>query len=143
MKIGELVTNETVEHFINVLPPACMNGRCIQIGECSDVVNGRSTYPTLKKVDNGWVYAGDCYRGETKEPLENVADYKNLSDNSIDVAEIMLNSCEEEEVFEDMLDEFDIHIKKEHIGELLSRCHSAVTEEIIKFVDEKLKEEKI
>ncbi len=62
--------------------------------------------------------------------------YTKLADNAIDVAEIMLNSCEEE-VFKDMLqEEFDIFIDKAHVGELLSRCHSAVTEEIYKFVKE-------
>ena len=64
--------------------------------------------------------------------------YEKLSENSIDIAEMMLNSAEEE-IFEDMLQqEFDIYIDKEHVKELLSRCHSAVAEEIMKFVQEKL-----
>lgn len=68
--------------------------------------------------------------------IEIEENYERLSENAIDIAEIMLDSCEEE-VFEDMLqEEFDIFIDKDHVGELLSRCHSAVTEEIYKFVKE-------
>lgn len=68
MKIGELVPQETVEYYINVLPPACMNGECVQIGEPTEHINGRATYPTLKKVPEGWAYAGNCFRGQTEEP---------------------------------------------------------------------------
>lgn len=65
-------------------------------------------------------------------------DYKKLSDNSIDIAEIMLDSSKEE-IFEDMLQqEFNIYIDREHVAELLSRCHSVVAEEITNFAKEKL-----
>lgn len=68
LQIGDLVDEEMVDYFIDVLPPACMNGRCIQMGEPYDHVNGRPTFATLKKTPEGWAYAGHCFRGETEEP---------------------------------------------------------------------------
>lgn len=71
LKIGDLVDAEMVDYFINVLPPACMNGECIQMGEpCNHRPdsNGvwRATYSTLKKTPEGWRYAGQCFRGRTE-----------------------------------------------------------------------------
>lgn len=65
LNIGDLVDEDFVEYFINVLPPACMTGEVIQIGEPHSHVNGKATYPTLKKTSDGWIYAGHCHRGET------------------------------------------------------------------------------
>jgi len=77
LKIGDEVDQEMVEYFINVLPPATMNGSCVQIGEPyshredSKTGKWRATYPTLKSNgqfgDNRkWFWAGDCFRGETE-----------------------------------------------------------------------------
>lgn len=73
IKIGDVVDDETVENYINVLPPATHNGLLIQMGEPYSHVGDRATYPTLAKVDGQWTYAGHCYRGESTEP--NVIDY--------------------------------------------------------------------
>ncbi|MBP2657188.1 MAG: hypothetical protein H6Q69_220 [Firmicutes bacterium] len=53
LQIGDEVDQEMVDYFINVLPPACMNGECVQIGEPYSHrydENGKweATYPTLK-----------------------------------------------------------------------------------------------
>lgn len=71
LQIGDLVDQEFVNYFIDVLPPACMNGKCVQIGEPyshREDKNGkwRATFPTLKKTPEGWRYAGHCFRGETE-----------------------------------------------------------------------------
>jgi hypothetical protein len=70
LQIGDLVDEEMQNYFIDVLPPATMNGTCIQIGEPYSHVNGKATYPTLKSTGKGWAYAGHCHRGETEEPTE-------------------------------------------------------------------------
>jgi hypothetical protein len=72
LQIGDVVDEEMQNYFIDVLPPATMNGECLQIGEAYSHVNGKSTYPTLKNTFNGWVYAGHCHRGQTTEPEEEV-----------------------------------------------------------------------
>jgi len=80
MKIGDLVEEEIVDHFMNVLPPACMRSDCSQLGEPyshrEDETTGkyRATYMTFKKVEEGiWQYCGHCFRGENiergKEPV--------------------------------------------------------------------------
>lgn len=69
MKIGDVVDEETVENYINVLPPATMNGSLIQMGEPYSHIGDRATYPTLAKVDGQWTYAGHCYRGESKDVI--------------------------------------------------------------------------
>lgn len=74
LQVGDLVDQEFVDYFINVLPPATMNGQCVQIGEPYSHrpdENGkwRATYPTLKRTSEGWRYAGHCFRGKV-EPVE-------------------------------------------------------------------------
>lgn len=65
---GDIVDEEMSDYFITVLPPACMSGGCIQIGEPHDHIDGRATYATLKYTDAGWMYAGHCFRGQVTEP---------------------------------------------------------------------------
>lgn len=67
LQIGDLVDDEIVENFENVLPPAFWNSYIIQMGEpYSHDAEGRPTYPTLHKLHQGWTYAGHCYRGKTE-----------------------------------------------------------------------------
>lgn len=69
-EIGDYFTEDMVNYFMDLLPPACMRSNCSQIGEpCSSRIDengkGRITYSTFKKVDDGiWEYCGDCFRGE-------------------------------------------------------------------------------
>jgi phosphoribosylamine-glycine ligase len=59
-----------------------------------------------------------------------------LTNDAIDIAEQMLNSSDND-AFMDLLDEFNVRLAEPIAEELLSRCHSVVTEEIYKFVKEK------
>ena len=68
LEIGDQVDQELVDYFITVLPPATYNSRCIQMGEPYRTVNGKMTYITLKKTNEGWAFAGDCWKGQTEEP---------------------------------------------------------------------------
>lgn len=77
LQIGDEVDQEFVDYFIDVLPPACMNNKCIQIGEPYSYktdANGnfKATYSTLKKENGKWYYAGHCFRSETIEPKEEI-----------------------------------------------------------------------
>lgn len=69
-EIGDYFTEDMVENFMNMLPPACMRSDCSQIGEPNSYridENGkcRATYATFKKITEGiWEYCGDCFRGE-------------------------------------------------------------------------------
>ncbi|OMG48372.1 hypothetical protein BK140_16910 [Paenibacillus macerans] len=63
-----MVDKETVEHFLNIAPPAYWSANLIQMGAPHDHVNGKATYPTLVLTFEGWVYRGNCFRGETIAP---------------------------------------------------------------------------
>jgi hypothetical protein len=63
---GDLVNDDIVDNFINVLPPLTLNGECIQMSEPTFHTPQGATYPTLKKTLHGWAYAGNCYRGRTE-----------------------------------------------------------------------------
>ncbi|MNI74158.1 hypothetical protein D3C73_1302250 [compost metagenome] len=65
LQVGDVVDEEIWSHFINVLPPLTLTDRLVQISEPTDWVDGRNTYPTLERTDQGWVYRGDCHRDET------------------------------------------------------------------------------
>lgn len=68
LRIGDVVDQEFVDYFLNVLPPVCWSNFIIQMGEpYSHDEEGYPTYATLKNTLNGWVYAGHCRRGETIE----------------------------------------------------------------------------
>ena len=66
LNVGDLVDQEFVDYFLNVLPPVCWTREIIQMGEPYSHVAGRATYSTLKKTPDGWEYAGNCYRGQTE-----------------------------------------------------------------------------
>ena len=57
-EVGDYFTEDMVDGFMNVLPPACMRSDCSQIGEpVSDKMDKdgkyKPTYTTFKKVDKG------------------------------------------------------------------------------------------
>lgn len=81
LQIGDVVDQEMVDYFINVLPPATMNSQCVQMGEPYSSVQGRMTYCTLKKLNGQWVYAGYCWKGQTSVPLESLGIYGLKEDN--------------------------------------------------------------
>ncbi len=69
LEVGDVVDQEMVNHFLNVMPPACHTSGCIQIGEPYNHINGKAVFATLKRTEFGWVYAGHCYRGEVCEAI--------------------------------------------------------------------------
>lgn len=68
LTIGDEVDEDMVDHFVNVLPPASWRADLVQIGEPHSHVAGRATYPTLHKKEGRWLYAGNCFRGESTQP---------------------------------------------------------------------------
>lgn len=69
LNIGDLVDQEMVDYAINVLSPATMNYNMIQIGEPyshreDKDRNWKATYATYVRTDEGWTYAGNCFRGQ-------------------------------------------------------------------------------
>ncbi|MEK5163176.1 hypothetical protein NYE69_12665 [Paenibacillus sp. FSL R5-0527] len=65
LQVGDVVDEETVEIFLNLVPPAYWSDNLIQMGLPHDNVNGKATYATLELTAEGWVYRGNCFRGET------------------------------------------------------------------------------
>lgn len=69
-EIGDYFTEDMVNDFMDMLPPACWRSDCAQIGEPSshridENGNGKATYATFKRIAEGiWEYCGDCFRGE-------------------------------------------------------------------------------
>lgn len=56
---GDIVDNDMVDYFIEVLPPITWNSNVIQMGECYDFDgNGKRRYLTLEKKDGEWIYTG-------------------------------------------------------------------------------------
>jgi hypothetical protein len=66
LQVGDVVDDAMADYFVGVLPPACMTGHIVQIGEPVSDVGGRPTYATLHRAYVGmpWVYAGNCHRGQ-------------------------------------------------------------------------------
>ena len=61
LQIGDEVGQSMYYYFLEVLPPACNSGRCLQIGEPYSHDNqGRPLFSTLTKTpgDKYWKYAG-------------------------------------------------------------------------------------
>jgi hypothetical protein len=65
LKPGDVVDEEIYSYFLNAMPPAFMSSKLIQIGEPYDHVNGKATFSTLQLGPEGWIYRGNCYRGES------------------------------------------------------------------------------
>jgi len=59
LQVGDMVDESMADYFIEVMFPATMNSRCIQIGETySHDRNGRPQYMTIEDHGSGWFYAG-------------------------------------------------------------------------------------
>lgn len=71
---GDLVTDEIVENFLNVLPPATNSATLVQCGEPvshqydPDTGHWRPTYTTFSQRDGLWYYCGNCFIGKRVEP---------------------------------------------------------------------------
>lgn len=67
LQIGDVVDEEMYYYFIEVLPPACMSNRCVQIGEPYSHDAGGPVFDTLEKKNGNWIYTGykNTPKGET------------------------------------------------------------------------------
>jgi len=70
---GDLVEQEVIDTYMDMIMPACMRSDCFQIGTAANHVseNGkwRATHATFKRVDcDTWEYCGECFRGENEPP---------------------------------------------------------------------------
>lgn len=68
LQVGDPVDEEMADYFVNVFPPATMNGYLIQVGEPVSEVDGKPTFATLQKIHRQWIYRGGCFRGHCAEP---------------------------------------------------------------------------
>jgi hypothetical protein len=65
--VGELVDEAMVDYFSEVVPPAYLTGSMVQCGEPYAHVDGKPTFTTFTKVNEGaWRYCGTCYFGQTE-----------------------------------------------------------------------------
>lgn len=68
---GDQVTEDVVDYFMNLLPPAFMSYGILQVGEpvsheYDEKNEGfRATFSTFVKGDTSWIYAGNCFLRET------------------------------------------------------------------------------
>lgn len=74
IQIGDYVSQNVVDDFMDCVPPACYTRRCSQMGEAyshrQDPNTGkwRATYLTFSHVQGAiWKYCGHCFCGETEE----------------------------------------------------------------------------
>lgn len=66
---GDIVGEDVVENFRNVLPPTTDNCYLMQMGEPYSHINGKPTYMTFTNTTEGWKYCGNCFRGEKQNPF--------------------------------------------------------------------------
>ena len=67
---GDVVDEEMMYYFLEVLFPACYSSRCIQIGEpYTHTSNGEPMFSTLERIDGNWVYTGIKTTPATEQAL--------------------------------------------------------------------------
>lgn len=70
LRVGDVVAEDIVDNFMNMLPPRAMSHGYLQVGEAYSHVydNSRAlrpTYMTFAKCDGQWRYYGNCFAYET------------------------------------------------------------------------------
>ena len=70
LRVGDIVAEDIVDNFMNMLPPRAMLHGFLQVGEpYSHVYDNsralRPTYMTFAKCDGQWRYYGNCFAYET------------------------------------------------------------------------------
>lgn len=65
VQVGEQVDEEIVDYFIECLPPATMNSKCVQCGEPTRHIGNKPAYITFEKPPSAfilsnseWIYTG-------------------------------------------------------------------------------------
>lgn len=67
---GDIVGKDVVEHFRNLEIPITDNEYIMQMGEPQNFIDGKNVYMTFAKEHKGWVYKGNCHKGEKQTPFE-------------------------------------------------------------------------
>ena len=67
---GDIVGEDIIKHFRNVQIPKTDTEYMLQMGEAQNFIEGKNTYMTFTKELKGWVYRGNCHRGEKETPFE-------------------------------------------------------------------------
>ena len=70
IKKGDIVSEDIVDNFMNIMPPRTMSYGYLQVGESYSHVYDidhrlRPTYMTFAKCDGVWRYYGNCFAYET------------------------------------------------------------------------------
>lgn len=69
LSVGDVVDEQIVNYFVDVMPPAYMSSWLIQIGEPNAHVDGKATFATISKSSpEGWVFKGNCFHGSNVVP---------------------------------------------------------------------------
>jgi len=69
LQVGDEVDKEMYRFFVEVLPPACLSSRCVQIGEPYSEDAGGNLFATLEKQDGKWIYTGHKNTPKTEKCL--------------------------------------------------------------------------
>lgn len=72
LSVEDIVSEDLVDYFLNILPPANFKGGYLQVGEVMDHIsdsNGKlhATYLTFAKIDGEWKYKGECFFNQTED----------------------------------------------------------------------------
>jgi hypothetical protein len=70
LQVGDIVSEELVDYFMNIFPPRIMSHGFLQVGEPYNHVYDisralRPTYMTFAECDGQWRYYGNCFVYET------------------------------------------------------------------------------
>ena len=67
---GDIVSEDIIDNFMNLLPPRALSYRFLQVGEAYSHAYDidrrlRPTYMTFAKSDGQWRFYGNCFSYET------------------------------------------------------------------------------
>lgn len=70
LNLGDIVSEDIVDNFMDMLPPRAMSFGYLQVGEAYDHIYDiegrlRALYMTFAKYDGQWRYYGNCFEWET------------------------------------------------------------------------------
>lgn len=83
---GDIVGEDVVEYFRNLITPKIDNAYIMQMGDPKNVIDKKYVYMTFTNEYKGWVYRGNCYKGEKQTPFEKWLDIF-IKEKGIDVSE--------------------------------------------------------
>lgn len=95
---GDIVTDDVIEHYINIYPPLAMRSDFVQAGEpynCErnyDTGSFQSTYITFSRYQGNWWFSGFCFVNET---VNRVVDYDRLAKRIDELEQAIKNTTEE------------------------------------------------